>query len=266
MSKHKLIEKGFYIDNVRMFNGNFFNTLDYAFPITIFGPIKSGKSWLIKFLIELFLANKVVDAVYVFRGAMNDDYVHLERTGTVYDGFDPKVLSDILEAQTPMKININGTISNKKKPPIMIIFDDVVNDFPRETVQGKRSKAEKEQVKHTVQDLFAKLRHFNVFPVVAVQQASMFPRYIKTAMAGGFSFCFNPGTELNSSTAKELFPTMAGFTNKRAWLWFNNNKKPQRHMWVIDGPTSEIGEFKVGDYKISHNYKWGDDPDDLAQN
>lgn len=256
--KDKLQKKGFVIDNVRMFNGDFFKTLEYAFPITIFGPIKSGKSWLIKFLIELFLANQVVDAVYVMRGAINDDYVHLEDTGTVYDGFDPKVLSDILEAQEPTKIKINGKVTNKRKPPIMIIFDDVVNDFPRETVQGKRSKAEKELVKHTVQDLFAKLRHYNVFPVVAVQQAGMFPRYVKTAMAGGISFCFNPGSELNSSMAMNLFPSMAGFTAKRAWLWFSGNKKPERHMWVIDGSTQEVGEFKVGNYNLSGKYDWGD--------
>jgi len=238
----------------------FSNTDPYA--AIVYGVPGSGKSHLMKFIIEYLYFHEIVDTVYVFRGIGNDDYSFMEKTGTVIDGFDEQLLSDIINHQRQIQTDDGKLLA----PPMLIVFDDLLDKFPRETTESKSAalkQAQKNGIKNfkVIQTLCTKYRHYNIRLLFTAQSAKQFPQYVLTAIGNGYTICFNPHDETLAGVAKLFFPGMSGYSKVAAKRIFDQ-KLPQAHSALTyDRFTGKEGFIKLGDFKIVPIELWRSEAD-----
>jgi len=235
---------------------------DLPFAAMVYGVPGSGKSHLMKFIIEYMYSSKIVDTVYVFRGINNSDYDFLEDTGTVVDGFDEQLLSDIINHQRQILTDEGKALA----PPMLIVFDDLLDKFPRETTETKSTslkEAQKNGVKNfkVIQALCTKYRHYNIRLIFTAQSAKQFPQYVFTAVGNGYTICFNPHDKVLAGVAKSFFPGMSAYSAEQARRIFDQ-KLPQAYSALtFDRFTGKEGFIKLGKFEVVPIKRWRSEVD-----
>ena len=139
------------------------------FRVIVVAPSNSGKSVLISNLIsshDLPYRKYFKKNIFIWSStfSLNDPSFsmsdNIEKTN-VYDQYDEQTIQDLINEQ----IGIIHKYTKKKAPHLLFIFDDVVQDIPR---QGS-----------ILNTLFFSARHYNISLILLSQQYKMVPRSMR---------------------------------------------------------------------------------------
>lgn len=116
------------------------------------GTSKSGKTYLIRYLLKSFCLRKQFQLGLVFTGTkFSGDYTSFLPTKYVFDGFDQPVLLAFLETMKKFDHRTQEQVENGDKcliPHTFVVFDDILDEM---NLQSKPMKK-----------FFATARHYNI--------------------------------------------------------------------------------------------------------
>src|SRR6185312_16833827 len=111
--------------------------IKFPFNIIAAGTSKSGKSWLIKYLLKTWCQQKKFQAGLVFTGTkFNGDYTSFLPNEYVLDGFNQKVLLKFMDTLKKLDKRTQEQIDNGAPcmiPHTFVVFDDILSEMNLQT-------------------------------------------------------------------------------------------------------------------------------------
>lgn len=167
------------------------------FRIIVVAPSNSGKSVLISNLIssrdlpyrKLFKKN-----IFIWSSTFSLDDPSFSMSdniekGNVYDEYNEQSVMEIVNEQ----IGIIHKYTKKKAPPILFIFDDIINDLP----QSRQSVMNK---------LFFSARHYSISLILLSQQYKMTPRPVRLNASDVIIFQTGNNAEITKISEEQAIP------------------------------------------------------------